>query len=72
MTAAFDLSAFTPHALRDSVLNEVHARPFTPLTQPVLVIRFAFMARGDSAVSDSARRRSASSVARSPWPSATA
>lgn len=54
MTAAFDLSAFTPHALRDSVLNEVHARPFTPLTQPVLVIRFAFMARGDSAAADRA------------------
>ncbi len=54
MTAAFDLSAFTPHALRDSVLNEVHARPFTPLRQPVSVIRFAFMAKGDSVAADRA------------------
>jgi len=54
MTASFDVSAFTQHALRESVLNEVHARPFTPLTQPVSVIRFAFMASGDSNVADRA------------------
>ncbi|CAL80664.1 conserved hypothetical protein [Bradyrhizobium sp. ORS 278] len=49
---ALDMSVFTPHPLRDSVLNEVHARPFTPLTQPVSVIRFAVMAKGDSAAAD--------------------
>ncbi|MGJ4999309.1 DUF3422 domain-containing protein [Bradyrhizobium sp. HKCCYLS3077] len=49
---ALDMSAFTPHALRESVLNEVHARPFTPLTPPVSVIRFAVMAKGDSANAD--------------------
>ncbi|CCE03399.1 DUF3422 domain-containing protein [Bradyrhizobium sp. STM 3809] len=49
---ALDMSAFTAHPLRDSVLNEVHARPFTPLTQPVSVIRFAVMAKGDSAAAD--------------------
>lgn len=51
---ALDMSAFTPHALRESVLNEVHARPFTPLTPPVSVIRFAFMAKGDSNAADRA------------------
>ncbi|MGJ5177751.1 DUF3422 domain-containing protein [Bradyrhizobium oligotrophicum] len=51
---ALDLSAFTQHGLRESVLNEVHARPFTPLTQPVLVIRFAFMAKDDSPAADRA------------------
>ncbi|WP_316204066.1 DUF3422 domain-containing protein [Bradyrhizobium sp. SZCCHNS3051] len=51
---SLDKSAFTSHALRESVLNEVHARPFTPLTQPVLVIRFAFMAKGDSPAVDRA------------------
>jgi uncharacterized membrane-anchored protein len=54
MTASFDVSAFTQHGLRESVLNEVHARPFTPLTQPVSVIRFAFIASGDSNVADRA------------------
>ena len=54
MTASFDVSAFTQHGLRESVLNEVHARPFTPLTQPVSVIRFAFMASVDSNVADRA------------------
>ncbi|GLH76789.1 membrane protein [Bradyrhizobium sp. SSBR45G] len=52
MTASLGISAFTSHGLRESVLNEVHARPFTPLTQPVSVIRFAFMATGDSASAD--------------------
>ncbi|WP_315787232.1 MULTISPECIES: DUF3422 domain-containing protein [unclassified Bradyrhizobium] len=49
---ALDMSAFTQHALRESVLNEVHARPFTPLMQPVSVVRFAVMAKGDSADAD--------------------
>jgi uncharacterized membrane-anchored protein len=54
MSTAPGISAFTPHALRDAVLNEVHARPFTPLTQPASVIRFAFMAKGGSVAADRA------------------
>jgi uncharacterized membrane-anchored protein len=38
--AAFALS---PHAERDAVLNELHARPFEAITSPCRAIRFAFL-----------------------------
>jgi uncharacterized membrane-anchored protein len=31
-----------PHDLRAAILNEVHARPFTPLASPARVLHFAF------------------------------
>jgi uncharacterized membrane-anchored protein len=39
-SAAFALS---PHAERDAVLNELHARPFEAITSPCRAIRFAFL-----------------------------
>jgi uncharacterized membrane-anchored protein len=35
--------ALSPHAERDAVLNELHARPFEPVTSPCRAIRFAFL-----------------------------
>lgn len=43
-----------PHALRASILGEVHARPFTPLTTPARALHFAFDTPGDRAVADRA------------------
>jgi uncharacterized membrane-anchored protein len=39
-SAAFALS---PHAERDAVLSELHARPFEAITSPCRAIRFAFL-----------------------------
>ena len=35
--------AFTPHAERETVLDELHARPFEPIRPPCRGIRFAFL-----------------------------
>lgn len=35
--------ALVPHAERDAVLNELHARPFEAVTSPCRAIRFAFL-----------------------------
>lgn len=35
--------AFTPHAERETVLDELHARPFEPIRPPCRAIRFAFL-----------------------------
>lgn len=35
-------SRLTAHDLRAAILNEVHARPFTPLASPARVLHFAF------------------------------
>ncbi len=40
---ALDPAAFAPHPRRDSLLRELHARPFQPLTAPARLLRFAFM-----------------------------
>jgi uncharacterized membrane-anchored protein len=34
---------FAPHAERDAVLDELHARPFEPIRPPCRAIRFAFL-----------------------------
>ena len=34
---------FTPHPLRDTVLAEMHARPFRPMRAPARLLHFAFM-----------------------------
>jgi uncharacterized membrane-anchored protein len=47
-----DLAAFKLHPQRGAVLGEVHARPFTRLTAPLGVLRFAFLNQGDSAAID--------------------
>ncbi|MBR1131867.1 DUF3422 family protein [Bradyrhizobium iriomotense] len=47
-----DLADFTLHPQRDAVLSEVHARPFTRLTAPLGVLRFAFLSQGDVAAGD--------------------
>jgi hypothetical protein len=31
-----------PHGERDAILNELHARPFEPVTSPCRALRFAF------------------------------
>ena len=47
-----DLAAFRLHPQRGAVLGEVHARPFTRLTAPLGVLRFAFLNQGDAAAID--------------------
>ena len=47
-----DLAAFKLHPQRGAVLGEVHARPFTRLTAPLGVLRFAFLNQGDAAAID--------------------
>jgi uncharacterized membrane-anchored protein len=52
MDRGLDLAGFTLHPQRGAVLGEVHARPFTRLTAPLMVLRFAFLNQGDAAASD--------------------
>jgi uncharacterized membrane-anchored protein len=47
-----DLAVFKLHPQRAAVLGEVHARPFTRLTAPLGVLRFAFLNQGDAAAID--------------------
>jgi len=50
MTVANSLfPTLTPHSERASVLGEVHARPFHPLTTPARLIHFAFMTNASEA-----------------------
>ncbi len=42
------------HALRAAILNEVHARPFTPIETPRRVLHFAFDTGGEAARHDRA------------------
>lgn len=46
--------AFIPHPHRDQVVQEVHARPFEPITTPCRVLHFAFMT--DSVEAEADRR----------------
>jgi uncharacterized membrane-anchored protein len=43
-----------PHPLRAAVLNELHARPFTPLASPRRLLHFAFDTAGDAGRADRA------------------
>ena len=43
---------FAPHELRDFVLNEMLARPFTPVEAGRRILHFAFMPEGEARVSD--------------------
>jgi uncharacterized membrane-anchored protein len=43
---------FTPHPLRDAVLRELHARPFTPLETPRRVLHYAFLTDSAQAAAD--------------------
>lgn len=52
MDRDLDLAGFELHPQRDAVLAEVHARPFTRLTAPVTVLRFAFLGQGEVAAAD--------------------
>lgn len=44
----------TPHPLRVSILGEVHARPFTPVSVPSRILHFAFDTSGPRAQADRA------------------
>ena len=44
----------TPHPLRGAVLDELHARPFTPLTPPARVLHFAFATTAETGKADRA------------------
>jgi uncharacterized membrane-anchored protein len=52
------MARLEPHALRATVLGEVHARPFTPLATPARVLLFAFMTGSDQAKADRAALQS--------------
>ncbi|PJG53364.1 DUF3422 domain-containing protein [Bradyrhizobium forestalis] len=52
MNSDLDLTGFELHPQRGAVLGEVHARPFTRLTAPLTVLRFAFLAQGEVAAAD--------------------
>jgi uncharacterized membrane-anchored protein len=52
MNRDLDLAGFELHPQRGAVLAEVHARPFTRLTAPVTVLRFAFLSQGEVAAAD--------------------
>ncbi|MDA9480284.1 hypothetical protein XI03_38465 [Bradyrhizobium sp. CCBAU 65884] len=52
MNRDLDLADFELHPQRGAVLAEVHARPFTRLTAPVTVLRFAFLGQGEVATAD--------------------
>ena len=44
----------TPHPLRAAVLDELHARPFTPLAAPARVLHFAFATTSETGKADRA------------------
>jgi len=52
MDHGVDLAGFNLHPQRGAALGEVHARPFTRLTAPLGVLRFAFLNQGDAAAID--------------------
>lgn len=52
MDRGLNLAGFKLHPQRGTVLGEVHARPFTRLTAPLTVLRFAFLNQGDAAATD--------------------
>lgn len=41
------MSLFQEHSARRPLIDELHARPFTPLTAPSRIIHFAFMSDGE-------------------------
>ena len=49
MSGLPDSLALTPHPLRARVLAELHARPFTQIPTPSRLLRYAFMASGETA-----------------------
>jgi len=49
-----DGTRLQPHPLRAAVLNEVHARPFTPIETPRRLLHFAFATTADAAKADRA------------------
>lgn len=52
MNRDLDLAGFELHPQRGAVLGEVHARPFTRLTAPLTVLRFAFLSQGEVAAAN--------------------
>ena len=52
MDRELNLAGFKLHPQRGTVLAEVHARPFTRLTAPLTVLRFAFLNQGDATAID--------------------
>lgn len=52
MEGDIGLAGFKLHPQRETVLGEVHARPFTRLTAPLGVLRLAFLNHGDAATVD--------------------
>jgi uncharacterized membrane-anchored protein len=49
-----DGTRLSPHPLRAAVLNEVHARPFTPIETPRRLLHFAFDTAGEAGKADRA------------------
>lgn len=47
--------SLSPHPLRGVALNEVHARPFIPISGPKRLLHFGFMTSPDEAAADRAR-----------------
>ena len=47
-------AGLTPHHDRNKVVNEVHARPFSPLRSPMRVLHFAFLTDEDAKKADKA------------------
>jgi uncharacterized membrane-anchored protein len=45
-------AALSVHPLREAVLDELHARPFTPMATPTRILHFGFMASGTQAQAD--------------------
>ncbi|MTI43346.1 putative membrane-anchored protein [Roseibium hamelinense] len=49
---AAPLPDFEAHPLRDSVLGEVHARPFRPISTPRIVLLYGFVTNSEQSVQD--------------------
>src|SRR5260221_12619239 len=49
-----DGARLSPHPLRAAILDEVHARPFTPIETPRRVLHFAFDTTGERGEADRA------------------
>ena len=47
-----DGAKLSPHPLREAILGEVHARPFTPIETPRRMLHFAFDTTGERAQAD--------------------
>ena len=52
MTDALTIQGFAKHPLRDFVLAEMMARPFTPMEAPRRIVHFAFMPEGEGRTAD--------------------